>query len=128
MAAWVGFNETPMQANAPVIRAVIGWAMLAAGIVVVASFASTAWTSLGLLAGSAITLAVIFAAYTRIGGWPGVAGWEYEGMQSPIITSVASSIALLVAPLVGLFCWCVATAARGLWSGRMLRPIEAPTV
>ena len=127
MAAWVGFNETPMQSNAPVMRAIVGWALLAGGIVVVAAFAATAWTSLALLTGSALTLGAIFAAYTRIGGWPGVAGWEYKGMQSPIITSVPSTAALLVAPLLGLFCWSLAAAARGMWAGRMLPSSEVPT-
>ena len=97
------------------MRRLIGWALLAAGICRGGVVASTAWTSLGLLAGSAITLAVIFAAYSRIGGWPGVAGWEFQGMQSPIVfTSVASTVALLVAPLLGLLGWGVVAAARNL--------------
>lgn len=99
------YDTVPVQSNEPVLRAIIGWVLLAAGIVVVATFARTAWTSFGLLAAVAAALGMVFLAYTRIGGWPGVAGWEVDGIQSPIITSVASTGTLLVAPLLGLVGW-----------------------
>lgn len=94
--------QLPEQANLPADRALLGWAVLAAGIVVVVAFGSSAWLSLAATVGAAAVLLLVAAAYSRDGGWPGVAGWEYEGMQSPIITSVASTITLLAAGALGL--------------------------
>lgn len=112
--AIVGFDvyyQVPMQANKPAMRAIVGWSLLATGIVVVAAFARTGWTALALLAAVAATLGVIFLAYTRLGGWPGVEGWEYGGTQSPIITSVASTVVMFAAPFIGSAAW---LARRGI--------------
>jgi hypothetical protein len=101
----VAYRMTPQQANEPALRAIVGWALLAAGIAVVTAFARTAWMSLAMLAAVASTMGIIFLAYTRLGGWPGVAGWEFNGMESPIITSVASTVTLLAAPVIGVTIW-----------------------
>ena len=101
----------PPQSNEPVMRAVVGWALLAAGIAVAAGFARTLWASLDFLVGVAATAGLIFLAYTRLGGWPGVAGWEYDGMESPIITSVASTVMMFAAPFIGSATW---LARRGI--------------
>jgi hypothetical protein len=42
-----------------------------------------------------------------LGGSPGVAGREFNGMESPIITSVASTVTLLAAPVIGVTIWFV---------------------
>lgn len=101
----------PPQSNEPVMRAVVGWALLAAGIAVAAGFARTLRVSLGFLVGVAAAAGLLFLAYTRLGGWPGVAGWEYDGMESPIITSVASTVMMFAAPLIGSATW---LARRGI--------------
>lgn len=116
----VAHGSFPQQSNEPAMRAIAGWALLAAGIVVVGAFARTAWTSLALLIAVASTLGIISLAYTRLGGWPGVAGWEYNGMESPIITSVASTVTLLVAPLIGVTIWLV---RQGVGHARDLRQV-----
>jgi hypothetical protein len=115
--AIVGYDvyyQLPLQSNEPIMRAIVGWSLLAAGIVVVAAFARTGWTSLALMTGVSATLGLVFLAYTRIGGWPGVAGWEFNGMQSPIITSLASTGTLLAAPLLGAIGWAMGAASRGI--------------
>lgn len=108
------YSMVPAQSNEPAMRAVVGWGLLAAGMVVVTAFARTAWPALALLVAVAATLGLVVLAYSRSGGWPGVAGWELNGMQSPIITSVASTGTVLAAPLLGALCWAVRVAMRGV--------------
>lgn len=67
--------------------------------------------SLAFLVGIAATSGLIFVAYTRLGGWPGVAGWEFDGMESPIITSAASTSVMFAAALIGSATW---LARRGI--------------
>ncbi len=99
---WVAYAEVTPQSNDPALRAIVGWAVLAAGLSVAVGFARSAWWSAAALGATAVVLGLVFLAYSRDGGWPGVAGWEYDGMESPIITSVASTASLLAASLLGL--------------------------
>lgn len=117
VAGVLAYSQIPVQSNEPAMRAVFGWALIAAGMAVASALARTAWVSLALFVGAAATLGLIFLAYTRLGGWPGVAGWEYNGMESPIITSIASTVVMLVAPLIGATAWLVR---------RVVRPGQAP--
>ncbi|MDP9166184.1 MAG: hypothetical protein M3O32_09005 [Actinomycetota bacterium] len=106
-------QHLPEQANAPAASAVTGWEVLAAGLVVVVAIAvaarAVAWSLLGIGA----SLGLIVLAYSRTGGWPGVAGWET--IQPPIITCWVSTVTVLVAPIVGIF-------------ARPLRNVRAVTV
>jgi hypothetical protein len=101
----LAYLSSPDQSNQPAMRAMVGWAILAAGIVTAVGFARHWWTSLVLAGGAGVVLGLIFLAYSRNGGWPGVAGWEYQGMESPIITSVGATAAVLSAWLLGLVVW-----------------------
>ncbi len=77
-----------------------GCALLAAGVSVVAlrpGGARAAGFSLAAVVG---VLALMYLAYYRHGGWPGVAGWEIS--QPPIILSPASTVVLGLGPLIGL--------------------------
>jgi hypothetical protein len=107
VAGMLAYSEVAAQSDEPAMRAVLGWALLAAGMASVAASSHTAWPSLGFFLAAGGVLLVIVAAYTRIGGWPGVAGWELDGMESPIITSVASTAVVLLAPIVGAVVWFV---------------------
>jgi hypothetical protein len=73
------------------------------------------WCAMQVAVVGAVLL--MYAAYNRDGGWPGVAGWEYG--TSPIITTVATSAALVVAPTVGLLLGSVLRQAA-----RSLRAVE----
>jgi hypothetical protein len=105
------YLNAPEQSNPPALRAIVGWVMLAAGIVVAVGFARLWWTSLLAALAAGTVLGLVFLAYSRLGGWPGVAGWEYNGMESPIITSVATTATVLAAWAVGLMVWAVRQSA-----------------
>lgn len=93
-------QQLPEQVNAPVASAVVGWELLAAGSVVAIAVAVEARTAVWFALGTGAALGLIALAYTRPGGWPGVAGWE--AIRSPIITCWVSSVTVLVAPVVGV--------------------------
>jgi hypothetical protein len=115
------YARTPQQADSPSGRAIIGWAVLAAGIVTAVAFGRRWWVAPAALVGAGAVLGLVFLAYSRVGGWPGVAGWEYDGMEPPIITSVASTGSLLAASALGLALRAVsrtfALGARGVGLG-----------
>lgn len=96
------YTQMPAQANTPAMRAILGWAIVAAAIVVVTAFGPTWWIGIAMTLAAGAALGLLVAAYSRSGGWPGVAGWELNGMQSPIITSWASTVVLLAAGSAGL--------------------------
>ena len=97
--------------NLPGATPVVGWSVLAAGVTVVVAFGRHWWSAVVALVGAAAVMGFLVLAYTRLGGWPGVAGWEYDGMESPLITSVVSTVTLLVAPVVGLAIWMLRVGA-----------------
>ncbi len=79
----------------------LGWAALAAGAVV--AVAGGTWrTGTTLLPLVAAALGVMAWAYLRDGGWPGVAGWEFNGMESPVVLSARVVVVTAGAPLLGL--------------------------
>jgi hypothetical protein len=75
--------------------------LLVAALVVAASRAALR-AQAALVAVSIAVPAVLFLAYQRQGGWPGVAGWEFGGMQSPVITSTSIVVCLLAAGPAGI--------------------------
>jgi hypothetical protein len=89
------------SAQAPGTVTTLGWATLAAGLAlaVAASPGRVAATHLAL---AAIALGALHLAYHRPGGWPGVAGWEFRGMESPIVLTGAVAAMVLVATPAGL--------------------------
>ncbi|HTY70842.1 MAG TPA: hypothetical protein VMI11_00290 [Actinomycetes bacterium] len=109
----VGYGGVPTQADTPVMRAVVGWALLAAGVATVAAFGSRWWVSPGYVLACAAALGLIVVAYARSGGWPGVAGWERDGMESPIVTCAESTVILLASGLLGGACYAILSMTRG---------------
>jgi hypothetical protein len=95
-ASWDGGYESPSMAT------LLCWSAIGAGITIVTTRASHWWTAPAYLAATALMLALVFNAYHQDGGWPGVAGWEYAGMQSPIVLSTITTKILLIAPVTGL--------------------------
>jgi hypothetical protein len=89
-----------------------GWAVLAAGMVM--ATASRGWRAgaacLALAAGMLVTM---YGAYDRDGGWPGVAGWELGGMQSPVVLSASVAALLLLAAPAGATASWVGDRRRG---------------
>lgn len=77
----------------------VGWAVLATGIAVAASRGWRVGVASSALAAAA--LAILYGAHHRKRGWPGVAGWEFSGMQSPVVLS--ASVAVLSAASSGRY-------------------------
>jgi hypothetical protein len=80
----------------------VGWSLLAAGLTVAVGTARHGWPGVVAIAGAALTVEVLSLAYERPGGWPGVAGWEFDGMESPIVVSGISTAVLLTGPALAL--------------------------
>jgi hypothetical protein len=79
----------------------LGWAALVAGVAV--AFARAQWRTCAILIPLiAAALGVMAWAYLRDGGWPGVAGWEFNGMESPVVLSARVTFAVAAGPLLGL--------------------------
>lgn len=79
----------------------LGWAALAAGGAV--AVARGPWrTGAILIPLIAAALGVMAWAYLREGGWPGVAGWEFNGMESPVVLSARVAFVMAAAPFLGL--------------------------
>jgi hypothetical protein len=78
-----------------------GWAVLAAGMAV--AVAHRGWrVGAATLALAGAALVTMFGAYHRDSGWPGVAGWEFGGMQSPVVLSTTVAAMMLIAAPVGV--------------------------
>jgi hypothetical protein len=95
----------------------LGWALLAAGLAAIGTRAT--WRVLVpavLLTAGALGVAAL--AYLRQGGWPGVAGWEFNGMESPVILSARVVLVLAVALVPGLLLGAAARTGRRLASRR----------
>jgi hypothetical protein len=80
----------------------VGWSLLAAGLTVAVGTARHGWSGVVAIAGAALAVEVLSLAYERPGGWPGVAGWEFLGMESPIVVSGISTTVLLTGPALAL--------------------------
>jgi hypothetical protein len=52
--------------------------------------------------------------YLRPGGWPGVAGWEFDGMESPVILSAQVAIVSAAGPIAGMLLKSILGAVRRL--------------
>jgi hypothetical protein len=85
----------------PGVLAMLGWAILAGGLVTAVGWSVHWWASFAALVGVGAALGLMYAAYHRPGGWPGVAGWEVFG-QSPLVLTVGAAVTLLVAPFLGM--------------------------
>jgi hypothetical protein len=97
----VFWNKSWQLQESPGVVPALGWALLVAALVVAASRAALP-VRVVLVVLSAAVPAVLFLAYHRESGWPGVAGWEFNGMQSPVITSTSIVMCLLAAVPVGV--------------------------
>lgn len=86
----------------PGLLVIVGWAVLGAAIAAIVAGSSRVWLPAVALVAGVVVLGSLYWAYCRWGGWPGVAGWEFAGMQSPVILSPGSSLTLLAGPLLGL--------------------------
>lgn len=93
-------TRTSDGAESPGLLVMAGWAMLgAAGAVVVLQ--SSWWPMSGtVMVGTVLMLGMMYDAYYRPGGWPGVAGWE-NGLEPPIVLSFSTSACVLAGPLAG---------------------------
>jgi hypothetical protein len=99
--AFVGcWNFSWQLQESPGVLPALGWAALAAGGAVAASTAS--WrVPLVALVLTGVALAVMAWAYLRQGGWPTVAGWEFNGMESPVVLSARVCAVALAGPVAG---------------------------
>ena len=79
-----------------------GWSLLAAGLTVAVGTVRHGWSGVVAIAGAALAVEVLSLAYERPGGWQGVAGWEFLGMESPIVVSGISTAVLLTGPALAL--------------------------
>ena len=98
----VVFTPNPGTSENPGLAAVLGWAALGAGLAVLVARSYRSSGPAWALIGAAIVMGALALAYVRPGGWPGVAGWEFMGMESPVILSPASGLVLLAGPVLGL--------------------------
>jgi hypothetical protein len=92
----------PGTSEHPGLAAILGWAALGAGLAVLVARSSRNSAPAWSLLAAGIVLGALAVAYVRPGGWPGVAGWEFMGMQPPVILSPAAELVLLAGPLLGL--------------------------
>jgi hypothetical protein len=95
----------------------VGWSLLAAGLTVAAGSARHRWSGPVAIAGAALAVEVLSLAYERPGGWPGVAGWEFLGMESPIVVSGISAAVLLTGPALALVVRVVRVVRRRIPAG-----------
>jgi hypothetical protein len=102
LAAAGSFLVSPEVGNEhPGVITIVGWSVLSGAGLIVAARSRRSGTALSVLALSVAAVLAMRAAYVREGGWPGVAGWEFNGMQSPVVLSTVTAVALLMAPIVG---------------------------
>ncbi len=107
--------------ESPGLLVMLGWAALGAGAAVVV-IQSSWWPMSGTVFVSAVLmLGMMYDAYYRPGGWPGVAGWD-SGLESPIVLSFSTSACVLAGPLIG-----AALRRRHPPSGAMPSPEDAET-
>jgi hypothetical protein len=110
--------------EAPGFWPCVGWAVLGAGLAVAVSRGGW-WAAAIPLALAALTLWSMVDAYHRDGGWPGVAGWEFNGMESPIVLSTAVVTVVLIAAPVGFVLGLARRVTAITWSTR--HPVNTAT-
>ncbi|GLY29000.1 hypothetical protein [Kineosporia sp. NBRC 101731] len=93
--------QVPMMGNPerPALVVATGWALLVAGCTVAGTSLNGWQTGLATLSCAAVLL-LMALAYLRIGGWPGVAGWELLG-QPPVILTSVSAVSFAAGPVLG---------------------------
>jgi hypothetical protein len=97
----VSWNKSFALQESVGVMPAAGWAVLASGMVVAA--ADRGWrVGAATLSLAGAALLTMFGAYHRDGGWPGVAGWEFGGMQSPVVLSTTVAAMILIAAPVGV--------------------------
>jgi hypothetical protein len=79
----------------------LGWAALTAATTLLVSRSDRLQTAVLAFGGAGSALGMMSVAYLRDGGWPGVAGWEWSSIQSPVVVSFPTALVLLSAPLLG---------------------------
>lgn len=101
--------QVPMMGNPerPQLIVAIGWSLLIAGGAVSGTSMSGWQVALATVV-VAVVLVLMALAYLRPGGWPGVAGWEFKGMESPVILTSVTAFGAVVSPLLGFL-----TGVRG---------------
>ncbi len=94
--------QVPMMGNPerPQLVVATGWSLLIAGGAVIGTSLRT-WQVGAATVGGGVVLLLMAVAYLRIGGWPGVAGWEFKGMESPVILTFVTAAGFAAAPLLG---------------------------
>ncbi|HEY4314471.1 MAG TPA: hypothetical protein VGO19_03065 [Actinomycetes bacterium] len=97
----VFWNKSWELQESPGVVPALGWSLLVAALVVAGSRAAPR-VRVALVVLSAAVPALLFLAYHREGGWPGVAGWEIDSIQPPVITSTSIVVCLLAAVPVGV--------------------------
>jgi hypothetical protein len=94
--AW---TEDPGHGMIPT-RMILGWTGVATGAFV-ASVMSRSWSvRIALIVLPALTMAEMFFAYNRGGGWPAVPGWEQ--LQSPLYLTVVIAVLAIAMPALGV--------------------------
>ncbi|HWA66688.1 MAG TPA: hypothetical protein VG899_10020 [Mycobacteriales bacterium] len=79
----------------------LGWALLAAGSTVAVRHANRRTCAL-IVASLAVAIGLMALVYLDRGGWPQVAGWEYDGMESPVVLSAQVAIVAAAGPALGI--------------------------
>ncbi len=102
-AAWTSMGlARSIGGENPGFLVILGWAALAAGVALGISRARS-WQAPVVAWGLEILIILMLhQAYDRDGGWPGVAGWELNGMESPVVFSREVVLPLLFAPALGV--------------------------
>jgi hypothetical protein len=91
-----------LSGERPMLVVATGWSLLIAGVTVVLASVPRWRPVLLVTIGCAVVVLLMGVAYLRPGGWPGVAGWEFNGMESPVILSWANVPLFLLSPSAGL--------------------------
>jgi hypothetical protein len=101
----------------PAVLTNAGWAVLLAGLVCAASYGPW-WSACFSWGFAGAALGVMYLAYERDGGWPGVSGWEVAG-QPPIVLSAWITLLLVASIPVAL---ALRTANSAVIDGRIAKP------
>jgi hypothetical protein len=97
----------------------VGWILLATGMLTGAATTSSLGARIAMVLLSPAVIAMMFFAYNRMGGWPGVPGWE--GGQPPLYSTIGVGVLICTAPLLGWVVGLVGHAAGAVGRGRAPR-------
>jgi hypothetical protein len=101
LAFSLAWNHSWQLQESPGALPAFGWAVLAAGMFLAARRVGQ-WRAVCMVALAALALLALSHAYTRPGGWPGVAGWEMGGMESPVVLSARVEVVVVAAGALGM--------------------------